>query len=72
MLEDMHPDVAKVVWRFNRHHHHVNYKPFKDIPLGKRAIWAGEKIDDYGMKLVTIDKKDFNETDFLNGLHGGE
>ncbi len=72
MLEDMHPDVAKVVWRFNRHHHHVNYKPFKDIPLGKKAIWAGKKIDDYGMKLITIDKKDFDERDFLNQLHDGE
>jgi hypothetical protein len=29
MLEDMHPDVAKVVWRFNRWHHHVDYSPFK-------------------------------------------
>ena len=28
MLADLHPDVAKVVWRFNRWHHHVDYKPF--------------------------------------------
>lgn len=33
MLADMHPDVAKVVWRFNRWHHHVNYKPFKHNSL---------------------------------------
>lgn len=33
MLEDLHPDVAKVVWRFNRWHHHVDYKPFeRNIP----------------------------------------
>lgn len=29
MLADLHPDVAKVVWRFNRWHHAVNYRKFK-------------------------------------------
>lgn len=28
MLEDMHPDVAKVVWKFNRWHHYVDYSGF--------------------------------------------
>ena len=28
-LVDYHPDVASVVWRFNRWHHHVDYRPFK-------------------------------------------
>lgn len=29
MLASLHPDVASVVWRFNRWHHHVDYRPFK-------------------------------------------
>ena len=29
MLEVIHPDVSKVVWKYNRWHHVVNYKPFK-------------------------------------------
>jgi hypothetical protein len=29
MLADLHPDVAKVVWRYNRWHHHVDYGQFK-------------------------------------------
>ena len=29
MLADLHPDVSKVVWRFNRWHHHVDYKVFE-------------------------------------------
>lgn len=29
MIQMLHPDVAKVVWKFNRWHHHVNYSPFK-------------------------------------------
>ena len=30
MLEKVHPDVAKVVWRYGRYHHDVNYRPFKN------------------------------------------
>lgn len=33
MIEDLHPDVAKVVWKFGRVHHHVNYNPYKDNKL---------------------------------------
>jgi hypothetical protein len=33
MLADLHPDVAKVVWKFNRWHHHVDYKKFKGNKL---------------------------------------
>ena len=29
-LQEQHPDVVKVVWRFNRWHHEVNYKPFRN------------------------------------------
>ena len=53
MLEDMHPDVAKVVWRFNRWHHHVNYKPFKHISLGNRVDNIPLEVNNYGMKLHT-------------------
>jgi len=53
MLDDMHPDVAKVVWRFNRWHHHVNYKPFKHISLGNRVDNIPFEVNNYGMKLHT-------------------
>ena len=29
MLQNLHPDVASVVWKFNRWHHKVEYKKFK-------------------------------------------
>lgn len=35
MLADLHPDVASVVWKFNRWHHHVDYSGFKDNRLKK-------------------------------------
>lgn len=52
MLADLHPDVAKVVWRFNRWHHHVDYKPFKNNKLIKIDDTIYPKINNYGLKLV--------------------
>ncbi len=31
MLAEMHPDVARVVWRFGRWHHYVDYSGFKSL-----------------------------------------
>jgi hypothetical protein len=52
MIANLHPDVASVVWRFNRWHHHVNYKPFKKNKLIKNATKIENKINNYGMVLV--------------------
>lgn len=57
MLADMHPDVAKVVWRFNRWHHHVDYRPFKNNKLKKKDIEIPHKINNYGMKLIELMKE---------------
>jgi len=55
MLADLHPDVAKVVWRFNRWHHHVDYKPFHRNRLIKRKdVVVSEKVNNYGMELVDV------------------
>ena len=55
MLADLHPDVAKVVWRFNRWHHHVDYKPFSKNRLIKRGdVVVSEKVNNYGMGLVDV------------------
>ena len=48
MIEDLHPDVAKVVWRFNRWHHHVNYNVYSENkPLLVRGVEIKEV--DYGL-----------------------
>ena len=53
MLEDLHPDVAKVVWKFNRWHHHVNYRPFKKNRLiKKQGLVVPDVVNNYGMKLI--------------------
>ncbi len=59
MLADMHPDLAKVVWKFNRWHHSVNYRVFKQR-LVRRADFdfdSLQKINNYGMVLSTLTKQ---------------
>tara|TARA_R100000951_G_scaffold85972_2_gene73677 strand:- start:2341 stop:3504 length:1164 start_codon:yes stop_codon:yes gene_type:complete len=51
MLADMHPDVARVKWMFNRWHHKVDYSPFKINKLSlKNKVDTG--VDNYGMQLA--------------------
>lgn len=52
MLEDLHPDCSKVVWKFNRWHHYVDYSPFKDNKLAKVLdTTTMPKVDNFGMYL---------------------
>lgn len=52
MIADLHPDVASVVWRFNRWHHHVDYRPFKKNPFVlKEGLTVKRGINEYGMSL---------------------
>jgi len=54
MLVDMHPDVAKMVFRYGRWHHHVNYDSFKKLPLiYKDDIELPKGVNNYGLKLIT-------------------
>ena len=54
-LIEQHPDVVKKVWRFDRWHHEVNYKPFKKNKLIlKPNIKIESGIDNYGMVLVKV------------------
>jgi len=54
MLVDMHPDVARVVWRYGRWHHYVDYSQFKKNELQyKKKIVVPEGTNNYGMRLIT-------------------
>lgn len=48
MLVDMHPDVARMSWRYGRWHHHVNYKVFKQ-GLIRKADWTPPEENPYEM-----------------------
>ena len=51
-LEEQHPDCVKVIWRFNRWHHSINFNPFKSNKLiKKKDIVIPEGTNEYGMIL---------------------
>jgi len=58
MLAEMHPDVAHVVWRHGRWHHHVNYEPFKKNMLKLvEGVKLTDKVNNYGLNLQTFESK---------------
>ena len=51
----VHPDVSRLVWRFNRWHHHVDYRRFrKNKLIRKPGIEIPEGVNEYGMRLVKL------------------
>jgi hypothetical protein len=53
-LQQCHPDIVKVVWKFNRWHHQVDYKNFKVNKLiKKKNLNIQNKVNNYGMELKT-------------------
>jgi len=58
MIVDVHPDVSRVVERFKRIHHYVDYGKFK----GNKLRRIGERppkgsVNNYGMKLVKLEDR---------------
>lgn len=54
-LVEQHPDVTKIIWRWNRWQHHVNYTSFRKNQLIKKpGVVVKKGINNYGMKLVKI------------------
>jgi hypothetical protein len=55
MITSLHPDVARLTWKFGRWHHHVDYRPFKRNKLIRREdIEIPTGVNNYGMKLVQV------------------
>ena len=51
-LQKAHPDVVSITKKFNRWHHQVNYKPFKNNKLIKKeGIIIKKGVNNYGMIL---------------------
>lgn len=57
-LVNQHPDLTKIVWKFNRWHHSVNYTLFKNNIFKKNKLKLKDglsfknEINNYGMKLI--------------------
>lgn len=55
MLKEAYPQYTELVWKFGREHHHVNYLPFKAMPLIRRSEYnVPDAINNYGMSITTI------------------
>jgi len=53
MLVKMHPDVARISWKYGRWHHHVDYGPFKKNKLRyKPDMKMLSETNNYGMILI--------------------
>jgi hypothetical protein len=47
----MHPDVSRLVWKFGRAHHSVDYSSFRSNKLRRAADFDASGTNNYGMKL---------------------
>ena len=53
MLVDLHPDVARIVWKYGRWHHYVDYGPFKkNKPRLNKDVVVENKVNNYGLVLT--------------------
>ena len=52
-LQEQHPDVVDIIWRWGRWHHHVDYTPFKkNKPVLRAGVTKTKEMNNYGMELV--------------------
>jgi len=55
ILTEMHPDVARLTWKFHRWHHEVNYRRFRYNRLVlKSGVVPQSGVNDYGMMLRDV------------------
>jgi hypothetical protein len=56
-LQQQHPDVTEIVWKWGRWQHQVDYRAFKANKLIKKpGVEIPEGVNNYGMKLVKRDE----------------
>ena len=56
-LQEQHPDICTITWKFNRWQHQVNYTVFeKNKLIKKNNVKIKQGIDNYGLVLNTFDK----------------
>lgn len=54
MLVDEYPEISRLVYRYGRWHHEVDYDVFKrNVLKRKEGIIIPDRVNNYGMKLVT-------------------
>lgn len=55
LLVSLHPDVTKLLYKWGRWHHLVNYKPFQRNKLIRRSdLLVDPAINEYGMRMIDV------------------
>ena len=62
MIARLHPDVAKVVWKFHRWHHEVDYSGFKQELKLKPGVTPIPGENNYGMRVINTEEEDTFDT----------
>lgn len=58
-LQEQHPDVTKITWKWGRWQHSVDYRPFRANRLRLRGdVAVPEGVDNYGMMLECDDPEE--------------
>ncbi len=55
MLVRTHGDVARIVQRFNRVHHHVDYRGFTQRLVKRPGVVIPQGVNNFGMELVKLE-----------------
>jgi len=55
-LQEQHPDICTITWKFGRWQHQVNYDVFKKNKLRRKNIEIKQGIDNYDMILTNMSK----------------
>ena len=55
-LQEQHPDICTITWKFGRWQHQVNYDVFKKNKLRRKNIEIKQGIDNYDMILPKMSK----------------
>lgn len=62
MIADLHPDVAKVVWKYGRWHHHVDYRNFTQTLKLKEGFSREFGVNNHGMVVIQTDEVENSDT----------
>lgn len=62
MIARLHPDVAKVVWKFHRWHHSVDYSVFKQKLKLKDGVVPVPGMNNYGMRVINTQEDNTYDT----------
>jgi len=63
-LKEIYPEITKVVERYGRVHHHVDFQKYKSNQLKlRKGVKLPKSPNNYGMRLVKIEPEDI-EFDF--------